>query len=218
MGLDLNNRKNSTYLVLGVGLVFLVMIMISQLANQPSLEAQKIAEQRENKDLAYRNSPDSPIPLEVRKKFTGLAYFPIQDGYRTEAELVRVETPDTVQLLRTRGIGEPEDKMVRVGKLRFTLQGQVRELTAFGYLDPALGRYFVPFRDRTSGESTYGGGRYLEVPIENPLTLDFNLAYNPDCAYNKNTSCPIPPRENFLDLEVRAGELDFPYAHLPSND
>ncbi len=211
MGLDLNNRKNSTYIFIGVGILFIVILLFTQLANSPSQYAQELSQEREQKDLFFKNSLDSPIPQGNRENFEGLNYFPIQDEYRVEATLVPAREPDTLNLLRTRGVGTKEDRVVKVGKLRFELKGKTYELIAFSYLDPSIGSYFVPFRDRTTGEETYGGGRYLEVPVKTPLVVDFNRAYNPDCVFNKESSCPLPPRENVLDLEVRAGELDFMY-------
>jgi uncharacterized protein (DUF1684 family) len=67
---------------------------------------------------------------------------------------------------------------------------------------------FIPFRDLTSGKESYGGGRYIdtEIPAGETLILDFNRAYNPYCAYSHRYSCPIPPEENTLKVEIRAGE------------
>jgi uncharacterized protein len=212
MGIDLNNRRNSTYITVAVGALFLAVLLFSQLSQNASQYEQKVQKERAQKDLFYRNSPDSPLPQAAKADFEGLNYFPIQPAYRVEATLIPAETPDTVQLLRTRGMGQPRDRMVRVGKLRFELLGTQQELTAFAYLDPEQELYFVPFRDLTTGAATYGGGRYLDVPMAQPLIMDFNQAYNPSCAYNEAFSCPVPPRENKLELEVRAGELDFRYA------
>ena len=63
--------------------------------------------------------------------------------------------------------------------------------------------------DLTSGGSTYGGGRYLDVPIKDELIMDFNTAYNPYCAYNAEFVCPLPPPGNHLQIEIRSGELDY---------
>lgn len=67
---------------------------------------------------------------------------------------------------------------------------------------------FLPFRDETSGKESYGGGRYLDlkIPDDNEIVLDFNVCYNPYCAYSVRFSCPIPPKENTLKIEIRAGE------------
>ncbi|NIR36327.1 MAG: DUF1684 domain-containing protein [Actinobacteria bacterium] len=68
--------------------------------------------------------------------------------------------------------------------------------------------YFLPFRDATSGSESYGAGRFLDIdgPLDGPVTIDFNLAYNPYCAYDESYSCPLPPAENWLQVPIRAGE------------
>ena len=70
---------------------------------------------------------------------------------------------------------------------------------------------FLPFLDNTNGEESYGGGRYIDmrIPDGDTIIVDFNSAYNPYCAYNEKYSCPIVPRENYLDTEVRAGVKAF---------
>jgi uncharacterized protein (DUF1684 family) len=102
------------------------------------------------------------------------------------------------------------------GVLSFELQGQTFELNVYqgkdlmkeeGFTD----YLFLPFLDNTNGDATYGGGRYIDlrIPLDKELEIDFNTAYNPYCAYNEKYSCPIVPRENYLDMEVRAGVKKF---------
>jgi len=100
-------------------------------------------------------------------------------------------------------------RMRRIGALEFTLKGAPLKLTAFAEeSDTALLRLFVPFLDRTNGTETYPGGRYLD--LERTATgvydLDFNRAYSPYCHFNPTYDCPVPPRENRLQVPVRAGE------------
>ena len=102
---------------------------------------------------------------------------------------------------------------IRYGALKFTLDGVECLLDTFKSLstdvDPK--RLFIPFRDTTSGKETYGAGRYLELD-ENAsgiYTIDFNLAYNPYCAYNIDFSCPLPPEQNTLKVAIRAGEKHY---------
>ena len=96
----------------------------------------------------------------------------------------------------------------RVGVLQFTLQGQPMTLGAFVPEGEAIAQLFVPFADLTTGKDTYAAGRYLDLfPTQTGLyTIDFNLAYNPYCAYNETYDCPFPPSSNRLKVEVRAGE------------
>jgi len=214
--MNLNNRKNSTLIAVGVGALFIIVILASQIAQNPTQYISRMEQAREQKDLQFKNDPDSPIPREKRKTFEGLGYFVIQDIYRVEAQLIKDPKPDTLVLMGTKG-EQTRDRLVRVGKLRFMLQDRPYELAAFDYLDKDEGIYFVPFYDLTTGVSTYGGGRYLEVEKGNDLIVDFNEAYNPYCVYNDSYLCPLPPRENKLNLEVRAGELDYRYAEQASS-
>lgn len=206
---DLNSRKTSTWLIAGIGLVFLIIIMINQISNRPTAYSQQVLQQRAQKNLQFKNDPQSPIKREDKVLFEELNYFPVRDEYRVEASFVQESSPDTLNLMTTTG----EDRlMVRSGQLHFQLQGQNHSLLAYRYLDPGKTEFFVPFKDLTSGVATYGGGRYLDVPSDNPIVLDFNQAYNPYCVYNETFSCPLPPRENYLPLEVRSGEMKFSLA------
>ena len=103
----------------------------------------------------------------------------------------------------------------KYGELRFVLNGQALHLSVYQSTDllkrPGFEDYlFVPFTDLTNGHGSYGGGRYLDLripPAGSPggLTLDFNRAYNPSCAYNHGYSCPVPPAENRLAATIPAG-------------
>jgi uncharacterized protein (DUF1684 family) len=96
----------------------------------------------------------------------------------------------------------------RAGIIRFAVDGQPAELTLY---QGEQGELFLPLRDATSGTETYGAGRYLEpTPLDaDRVLVDFNYLYNPYCAYNEAWSCPLPPRENWLTVPIRAGEQTF---------
>src|SRR5207245_6278020 len=102
--------------------------------------------------------------------------------------------------------------MLKVGYFEFTIDGQTRRLQAYKSVPMAGERedesLFVPFRDSTGGKESYPAGRYLDLPVtkNDEYVLDFNLAYNPYCAYNDAYICPLPPRENWLDTRIEAGE------------
>ena len=101
---------------------------------------------------------------------------------------------------------------VRWGMISFHVDGEAATLTV--YRDKDDGEFFLPFTDLTSGQSSYGEGRYVDVqPLHHGRFLvDFNYAYNPYCAYNPNWRCPIPPTENRLNVAIDAGEKSFPDA------
>jgi uncharacterized protein (DUF1684 family) len=151
--------------------------------------------------LAIRVSdPDSPI----RQGFTGLRWFPVDESFRVRAKFTP-EEPVTLMFPNVLGDIEP---FTTPGTVTLTLQGQeitMRPVTSGNRL------WFI-FRDLTSGTDTYEAARFLyaDAPDEHGwTTVDFNQAYNPPCAFNPYTTCPLPPRENRLGLRVEAGEMDY---------
>jgi uncharacterized protein (DUF1684 family) len=179
---------------------------------------QQLAEFRREKDRFFATAAESPIPRADRHQgFAGLVYYPPDPAFHVRAEVAPLAQPEQVWLATS--TGEPR-LQVRYAELRFKLAGQ--DLRLVGYADPdevQPTELFVPFRDATSGHETYGAGRYLEVEIEHTAdgarmaTLDFNLAYNPYCAYSPYFSCPIPPAENTMAFAVRAGEQTYDGGH-----
>ncbi len=157
------------------------------------------------RDSLFR-SPQSPLSPPERAAFAGLPYFAYDSTLAVPAALVPAVSTDTVSFPTSTGELRP---MVRAGQLVFTAGGVERRLVAYTQVGPdATGELFVPFRDATSGGETYGGGRYLDLPVA-PLgryALDFNRAYHPYCVYSDAYSCPLPPAENTMALAVRAGE------------
>lgn len=157
------------------------------------------------RDSLFR-SPASPLLPAAREEFEGLSYFDYDTSLvfrvRVRPELAR----DTFGMVTSTGEVRP---FIRYGLFRFETEGPAHTLVALKSVGPGSeGRLFVPFQDGTSGQSTYGGGRYLDID-EAPdgiYTLDFNQAYHPYCVYNPQYSCPIPPSENRLRLPVTAGE------------
>ena len=166
----------------------------------PSLD-----ELRQQKDDWFGHSPDSPLPDEDRPGFAGLRYYPENAALRLSVTLEEFPEKETVTMQTS--TGELRD-YERWGKFAFTVDGRPAGLTVYGPPEQGL---FVPFKDATSGKETYGAGRYLElVPLAGGQYLaDFNLAYNPWCAYSPYYSCPIPPAENRLRVPILAGELDY---------
>ena len=169
---------------------------------------------RHEKDFFFKEEHESPIPHGLRDKFSGLAYFSADPKYRVRAPLVRDPNPQRVVLATSKGI--PRD-MIRIGAFEFEIDGTKQRLAAFKAV-PAPGHrhedrsLFVPFRDATSGKETYGAARYLDIEEQptDEYILDFNVAYNPYCAYGDDYVCPFPPRENWLAVPIRAGEKSFP--------
>lgn len=166
---------------------------------------------RLQKDQYFREDPHSPIPADERNEFDGLSYYPIRNKYRFEAELHRHSDSDAVTVGTSTG---GEQTYLRWGEFRVLINDT--EVTIHAYKsDPNDDRLWVPFRDATSGDETYGAGRYLDLERETHRVsagvwiLDFNEAYNPTCAYSEQYECPLPPTENWLDVPIRAGEKSY---------
>lgn len=157
----------------------------------------------------YLSKKTSPLSKKERKKFEGHAFFPIDLSYIVEASFNFIEREDTVEMATSAG----NFKYYRpYALLHFELNGVACQLTAYQSLRlretvEYKNYIFVPFRDETSGNESYGGGRYLDliIPEGNTIILNFNLAYNPYCAYTTGYNCTIPPQENTLPVAVRAG-------------
>jgi uncharacterized protein (DUF1684 family) len=174
---------------------------------RPYLE--RIQADRAAKDQAFR-APDneySPIPLASRATFPGLTYFPIDSKYRVPAALTAVRSDPPVIIAVTNSAHELEQK-VKVGSLTFSLGGASYTLSAFAENEGDVQRLWVPFRDLTSGVTTYGGGRFLDLQRTTTglYDLDFNTAYHPYCVYSADWVCPYPPPENRLPVAIQAGE------------
>jgi uncharacterized protein (DUF1684 family) len=175
---------------------------------KPTSFAEAIAAERAAKDTRFRESSDSPVPVDRRAELLPLQYFDPDPVWSVPASL-RPADPSMQPVVEMPTSTGERRRMRRVGVLAFTLQGQSLTLSAFVEADArTTDRLFVPFTDETSGRETYAPGRYLDLD-RTPTGLyqiDFNRAYNPYCAYNSAYDCPYPPRENHLPLPVRAGE------------
>ena len=167
--------------------------------------------EREEKDSAFRSGEQSPIPAAERAAFRGLSYYPVDPSLRFSVRLHRYEVASPVRM--GTNTGEVRDAL-RYGWFEFRVGDRDCRLEVFRFGDTASPSLFVPFRDATSGDETYGAGRYIDLAENTSGTydLDFNRAYNPYCAYNPDYSCPLPPVANTLSVPVRAGEKKYPPA------
>jgi uncharacterized protein len=163
---------------------------------------------RLDKDEFFKTDPRSPLPESERAAFTGLPYYPVDEGLAFEDRVLEPYTgdePSNFQIPTSDGKLRPAH---RAGVLRFELDGEPRQLTAYTFDGGDGQSLFVPFLDQTSGTETYGAGRYLDLEPEADGTyaLDFNLAYHPSCVYDAKFSCPLTPAENRLPVRIEAGE------------
>ncbi len=163
--------------------------------------AELIALRRE-KDQFFKASPQSPLSLDQQDAFTGLSYYepnPALDLTVTVEPL----PPGNNEVVIETTTGDTR-RYRRYGRFSFTVEGQAVALTLY----EAPHGYFLPFVDANAGSETYGAGRYLEPEEleDDRFRVDFNVAYNPFCAYGDGWSCPITPAENRLSVAIRAGE------------
>ena len=159
---------------------------------------------RTEKDDFFTSHPQSPLTPEQKQGFGGLKYFPEDPDLRLEIQIKEFTEKEQIQIQTSTG----EVRYYRrFGKIHFTVEGKEAELTIY---EDGHG-LFLPFVDSQANTETYGAGRYLEPePLPNGKYLvDFNLAYNPYCAYNEHWSCPLTPWENHLKIPIRAGEKIF---------
>lgn len=161
----------------------------------------------------FANPETTILTPEDFRTFKELDFYPIDEKYIVNARFVR--TPDEKPfLMPTTTARTPE--YVKYGEAHFSIDEKEFVLSLFKntqpYNEPGYEDYlFLPFTDLTSGDGSYGGGRYLDqrIPEGDTFVIDFNKAYNPYCAYNPKYSCPIPPKENDLLIRIEAGVKNF---------
>ena len=143
----------------------------------------------------------------LRTQFAGLEYFPIDDEWAVRAKFHPYEPVKRIPIANVLGMVED---MVSPGYLTFTKGGEEWRLDAL-LEDEGAQQLFLMFADATSGRETYGAGRFMYVPLpaNGAVPVDFNLAYNPPCAFNEFATCPLPPRQNRLKVRVEAGEKSY---------
>lgn len=169
------------------------------------MDTQDYLDFRADKDEFFKTSHHSPLGHGDHSDFGGLDYFdadldlvftvPVQSGDGSE---IKIPTSDEqVKVYKT------------FGTVAFEVDDTAIELTLYDTGHPGL---FLPFRDSTSGDTTYGAGRYLDIDPndDGTVTIDFNLAYNPSCVYGDGFSCPLPPFGNWLQIPIEAGEKNYP--------
>jgi uncharacterized protein len=202
-------------------IVLLTSISVQTLFSQGFIYAEnekdhyeKVTKWRKQKDIDYLDKEKTMLTEDLMKNFSGLKYYDIDYAYRINGSLKRFNDGRTFKINTT---GGQVYEYLIFGQVTFEINGQTLTLDIYqGKRTAESGRkkgaLFIPFRDLTSGDETYGGGRYLvlDIPDNEILVLDFNMAYNPYCVYNPDHSCPIPPKENNLKVNIKAGELLYP--------
>lgn len=200
--------KAKNIVILGAILVVIAVVYYSFCSFQVDYQT-AITQEREEKDNYMRSDPEAPLPDLLRGNFTSLSYYPIDEKYKVKARLQKNERQELLVMATNDG---KEEQYLKYAYAHFEIDGKEHKLLLLQPYQSEEDDYlFLAFGDVTSGDQTYGGGRYidLEMPSGKNITIDFNLAYNPFCAYNDGYSCPLPPAENLLGVSIPAGEKDF---------
>jgi len=176
-----------------------------------TLQEQRVLKWRKERDAFFKNHQRSPLLPQDKGHFKGLKYYPFDPQYVLSGQIERfifhINNPKYyATFLTNKGTSK---RYLRYGKFHFTLNG--KEYTIEIYKSILSDYLFIPFKDKTNEKETYGGGRYIDAEIlpDYKMVLDFNMAYHPSCAYNEKFVCVLPPRENMMDIEIRAGEKNY---------
>lgn len=194
--------------------VLLLMIFITLtghgFAQTDTTAINSIRKFQDELNAEYRDPAKSPLEPEYIKKFEGLPFFDIDLKYRVNAELILTDQEPYVKMMTSNN--RPRN-FRQYGILKFMIDGTEFKMPVYqsqqliGTVEYA-NYLFFPFTDLTNGKASYSAGRYidLEIPANgNILTIDFNRAYNPLCAYSNRYSCPVVPAKNHMDIEIKAG-------------
>ncbi len=202
-------KSNHVIILVGVIIVIITIFYAFQGSHDEPYR-KEIEIEREDKDRFMRTSSESPFG-NPKEQYTGLKYYPPDIKYRVLADLQPIQQKKVVVLSTNDG---KERRYIEYAYAQFKLDGVFNKLLILEITDmgPFRGKLFLAFGDETSAVETYGAGRYLNVtktPGGSTIKLDFNLAYNPYCAYNNTYSCPLPPSENLLNIAIKAGEKNY---------
>ncbi|MCB0449307.1 MAG: DUF1684 domain-containing protein [Confluentibacter sp.] len=191
-------------------LIFLTIFIICLVScAQQKKEIKGETEFQRELNAEFKDATTSPLKDKDRKNFDGLDFFKFDAAYVVNASFKRLPNEASFKMKTTT---DRLPEYIKYGEVTFQLKGKTYTLgiyqnqellTREGYED----YLFLPFSDETNGVETYGGGRYMDarIPKDTTMEIDFNKAYNPYCAYNEKYSCPIVPRENYLETRVEAG-------------
>jgi uncharacterized protein (DUF1684 family) len=203
-------KNKNIFLLLFTVLVLVVIFYSFEGSQDHTSYISAIQQEREQKDNFMRTSKASPF-AEKKEAFQPLRYYAPDPLYKVSASLTPIRDKKVVVLTTNDG---KEERYLEYAYADFTLHGVANRLLIFEVLamGPTRGKLFLPFGDETSARETYGAGRYLDLTKtegSNTITLDFNQAYNPYCAYVDTYSCPLPPVGNLLQVPIEAGEKTF---------
>ncbi len=194
-------------------LLIIVLLFATTLFGQQKFNADSVMAFRKELNADFANKDKSPLTAKDIKSFKKLDFFPVNESFFVNAQFVRTPNEKPFEMPTS---SNRKPLYVKFGEAHFVLNGKKGKLNIYRNIELSTKEeyknyLFLPFTDLTSGVESYGGGRYidLKIPTGNVITIDFNKAYNPYCAYNHTYSCPIPPEENNLKIAIKAGVKKF---------
>lgn len=210
----MNKLKNKMIALLFAALVLIVFWILrgGSYSDEQIKYISKLEKFRTEKNIEFRDSPNSPFNSKSKIEFHPLKYFDANFNFIFTGKLIKNKVKDTVTVYGTKG---EERKSVRYGVLKLHNEKHELDVNIYETLaqDGMTKYYSIWFTDKTTNDESYGVGRYLNFELnESPdfiYTIDFNYAYNPYCAYNSAYSCAIPTKEDYLDIAIDAGEMKF---------
>jgi hypothetical protein len=172
---------------------------------------ENLLKERKEKDYSLQFDINSPFNRDTTIKFKPLNYYRPDPDFIFKSKLIQYDVQDTVSILGTKGETRPA---ILLGFLELKKDDKVHKVNVYKSFSRTGEPYYsIWFTDKTTGDETYGVGRYLDFELnENSdfvYTIDFNRAYNPYCAYSSLFTCPIPRAEDYIDMEIEAGEKNF---------
>ncbi len=203
-------KKLSLFLFVGLFLLFLSNCN-KKYSSEEIKYITEIQNQRIEKDSTMKNSPRSPFNYKGKLKFYGLKYFDVNPEFVFKSKISEYPEKEVIQIFGTKG---EERSAIRYGFLTFIKDSKEYKVNVYKNTAKDSSIYYsIWFTDKTTNNETYGVGRYLPFDLNQDknhiYTLDFNLAFNPYCAYSSDYSCAIPSKEDYIDLEIKAGELKY---------
>ncbi|MFI5236566.1 MAG: DUF1684 domain-containing protein [Ignavibacteriales bacterium] len=191
----------------------LIVACNNNMSNDPELKKyfEELNKERKEKDYSMQFDNASPFIVDTLITFNALNYYDPNPDFIFKSKLFTYDVQDTIAILGTKGEKRPS---ILIGYLGLNYDDKIYKLNVYkGFGRTGTEYYSIWFTDRTTGEATYGVGRYLEFELNDDpdfiYTIDFNKAYNPYCAYSALFTCPIPREEDYIDLEIEAGEKNF---------
>ena len=199
-------------------ILFFLLISSFAFAQSEKSHKKEVCKYRKEYKADFLKEERSPF-YGKKKELKNLRFYKPDKNYKVACTFERTPNAPHFDMATYSGVTRP---YVKYGVITFMLNGKKEELSIYQSITLSkIPKYknhlFLPFKDTTNDETTYGGGRYIDLEstdIKNgQLTIDFNQAYNPWCAFSDGYSCPIPPNENHLEVAIEAGEQNFAKEH-----